>query len=53
MLTFIGTPINRVGSRGFGVTRWGGMGGNLATDRSGGRAEVVLSGAEEIEYDTD
>jgi len=53
MLTFIGTFIDRVGSRGFGVTRRGGTGDNLAIDRGRSWVEVVLSGAEEIEHNTD
>jgi len=49
----IGTPINRAGSRGFGVTGRGGTGGNLATDNGGGQAEAVLGGIEGAEHDTD
>jgi len=49
----MGTPIDRVGGRGFGATRRGGAGGNLATDKGGGRAEMVLSGAEGAEHNTD
>jgi len=47
------TPIDGVGSRGFGATGRDGVGGNLATDRGGGRAEMVLSGAKGVERDTD
>jgi len=49
----IGTPIDRVGSRGFRATGRGRAGGNLTTDKGGGRAEMVLSGAEGVERDTD
>jgi len=49
----MGTPIDGGGSRGFGVTGRDGAGDNLATDRGGGRAEMVLSGAEEAEHDMD
>jgi len=47
----MGTPIDRVVSRGFGVTGGGGARGNLATDNGGGRAETVLSNAEEAKHD--
>ena len=58
----MGTPIDRVGGGGFGATERGGgfgatgrggVGGNLMTDKGGGRAEMVLSGAEGAERDTD
>jgi len=49
----MGTPIDGVVSGGFGVTGGGGARGNLATDNGGGRAEMVLSAAEEVEHDTD
>ena len=49
----IGTPINRVGGRGFGVTGREGTGGSLATDKGGGQAEAVLVGVEGAERDTD
>jgi len=49
----MGTPIDGVGDRGFGVTGRGGVGGNLATDKGGGRAEMVLSGAKGVERDKD
>jgi len=49
----MGTPINRVASRGFGMTRGGGARGNLATDNGGGQAETVLSDAEGAEHNMD
>jgi len=49
----MGTPIDEVVGRGFRVTGGGGGGGNLATDNSGGRAEMVLSAVEGAERDTD
>jgi len=52
-LISIGTPIDGVDGGGFGVTRRDGTGGNLAIDKGGDRAEVVLSSAEEIECDMD
>jgi len=51
--TSMGTPIDGVVGRGFGVTGGGGARGNLATDNSGGQAEMVLSDAEGTEHDTD
>jgi len=42
-----------VGSRGFGVTGRGGTGDNLAIDKGGGQAEVVLSSVEGTEHDID
>jgi len=51
--TSIGTPIDRVGGGGFGATGRGGVGGNLATDKGGGWVEMVLSGVEGVERDTD
>jgi len=48
----MGTPIDGVGGRGFGATGRGGAGGNLATDKSRGRAEMVLSGMEGAKRDT-
>jgi len=42
-----------VGGRGFGVTGRGGTEGNLAMDKGGSRAEMVLSGVEGTECDTD
>jgi len=49
----IGTPINRVGGGGFGATGRGRAGGNFTTDKGRGRVEMVLSGAEGAERDTD
>jgi len=49
----MGTPIDGGGSRGFGATRRDAAGGNLAMDRGGGRAEMVLSGVEGAEHDID
>jgi len=49
----MGTPIDRAGSRGFGATRRGGMGGSLAVDKGGSRAEIVLGDVEGAERDTD
>jgi len=46
------TPIDKVGSGGFGVTERGGMGGSLAMDKGGGRTEAVLVSAEGVEHDT-
>jgi len=51
--TSIGTPIDRAGGRGFGVTGRGGAGGSLTTDIGGDRAEMVLVGPEGVERDTD
>jgi len=51
--TSIGIPIDKVGSGGFGVTRRGRMGGNFATDKGEGWAEIVLDSAEGAERDTD
>ena len=52
-MTFIGTPIDGVGSGSFGVTGKDGTGGSLATDKGGGQAEAVLVGAEGMEHDID
>jgi len=49
----MGTPIDGVGGRGFGVTGRERTGGSLATDKGGSRAEAVLVGAEGAECDTD
>jgi len=49
----MGTPIDGVGGEGFRATGRDRAGGNLMTDRGGGRAEMVLSGAEGAERDTD
>ena len=51
--TSMGTPIDRVASRGFGMTGGGGARGNLAMDNSGGQAETVLSDVEGAERDMD
>jgi len=49
----MGTPIDGVVGRGFGVTGGGRARGNLATDNGRGWAETVLSDAEGAERDTD
>jgi len=49
----MGTPIDRAGSGGFGVTRRGRTGGSLVADKGGSQAETVLDGVEEVERDTD
>jgi len=49
----MGVPIDRAGSRGFGMTGRSRMGGNLATDKDGGQAETVLGDTEGAERDTD
>jgi len=49
----MGTLIDGVVGKGFGVTGGGGARGNLATDNGGGWAEMVLSAAEGVEHDTD
>jgi len=49
----MGTPIDRVVGRGFGMTRGGRARGNLAVDNSRGQAETVLSDAEGVERNTD
>jgi len=49
----MGTPIDGVVGRGFGVTRGGGARGNLTMGNGGGRAEMVLSDVEGAECDTD
>jgi len=49
----MGTPIDGAGGRGFGATGRGGAEGSLATDKGGGRAEMVLGDAEGTEHDTD
>jgi len=49
----MGTPIDGVGSEGFGATGRDGAGGNLMMDRGRGRAEMVLSGVEGAEHDMD
>jgi len=47
------TPIDGVVGRGFGVTRGGGVRGDLAMDNGGSWVETVLSNAEGAEHDTD
>jgi len=49
----MGTSINRVVSRGFGITRRGKARGNLATDNGGGQVETVLSKVEGAKHDMD
>jgi len=49
----MGTLIDGAGSGGFGATGRGRVGGSLATDKGGGRAEMVLGNAEGTERDTD
>ena len=49
----IGTPIDEADGRGFGVTRKGGIGGSLATDKGGGWVEVVLGSMKGMEHNTD
>jgi len=49
----MGTPIDGVVGRGFGMTGGGRARGNLAADNGGGRAETVLSDAEGVKRDTD
>jgi len=53
MSTSIGIPIDGADSGDFGVTRRGGMEGNLAMDKGEDQAETVLGGAEGAERDTD
>jgi len=49
----MGTPIDGVVGRGFGVTGGSGARGNLVTGNGGGRVEMVLSNAEGAKHDTD
>jgi len=49
----MGTPIDGVAGRGFGMTGGGGTRGNLAADNGGGWAETVLSDVEGTKRDTD
>jgi len=49
----MGTLIDGAGGGDFGVTRRGGMGGSLATDKGRGRIEAVLGGVEGVERDMD
>jgi len=44
----MGTPINGVAGRGFGMTGGGGARGNLAMDNGRGWVEMVLSDTEGI-----
>ena len=53
MSTSMGTPIDGVVGRGFGMTRGSRARGNLAMDNSGGQAKTVLSDAEGAERNTD
>jgi len=53
MSTSIGIPIDGAGGGGFGVTRRGKTGGNLAMDKGEGQVEIVLGGTEGTERDTD
>jgi len=49
----MGTPINRAGSKGFGVTERDRTGGSLAMDKGGDQAKVVLGSVEGAEHDMD
>ena len=49
----MGTPIDGVVGRGFGMTGGGGARGNLAADNGRGWVKMVLSDAEGAEHDTD
>jgi len=49
----MGTPIDGVAGRGFGMTGGGGARGNLATDNGRGQAETVLSNVEGAEHNID
>ena len=49
----MGVLMDGAGSGGFGTTRRGGMGGNLATDKGRGQAEIVLGDTEGTERDMD
>ena len=53
MLTSIGIPIDEAGGGGFGVTGRSETGGNLATDKGEGQAEMILGSVEGAERDTD
>jgi len=48
----MGTPIDEIVSRGFGITGGGRARGNFTIDNGGGWAETGLSNVEEAEYDT-
>ena len=49
----MGTPIDGAVGGGFGMTGGGRARGSLAADNGGGRAEMVLSGAEGAECNMD
>jgi len=49
----IGTPIDRVGDRGFRVARRGRTGDNIIMDKGGGQAKTVLSDTKRAEHDMD
>jgi len=49
----MGTPIDRVIGRGFGITRGSRAGDNLAKNNSGGQVKTVLSDAEGTKQDMD
>jgi len=49
----MGTPIDRAGRKGFGVTGRDRTEGSLAMDKGGGQAEAVLVGVERVECNTD
>jgi len=49
----MGIPIDGVGSRDFGVTRRDETGGNLAMDKGGGQAEMILGSVEGAEHNID
>jgi len=53
MSTSIGTPIDRAGNGGSGVTGRGRAGDNLTMDIGGGQVEIVLVGPEGVERNTD
>jgi len=49
----MGTPIDGVVGRGFGIIGGGRARGNLAADNGGGQVEMVLSNVEGAEHDMD
>jgi len=49
----MGTPIDRVGGRGFEATRRGGTEGNLTMNKGRDWAEAVLGSIEGIEHNMD
>ena len=53
MSTSMGTPIDRVGGRGFEATRRGGTEGNLTMNKGRDWAEAVLGSIEGIEHNMD